>query len=49
MVHQGFLRAYTANGFNDKLLARLQHILYRCASEQHGEVNKPRVTVYVTG
>jgi len=29
-VHQGFLRCYTANDFNNRLLTRLQHILYSC-------------------
>ena len=30
MVHKGFLRAYTTNGFNDRLLSKVEHILNRC-------------------
>ena len=49
MVHQGFHRCYTANGFNDKLLSRLEHILYRCANEQKDADSEKPVNVYVTG
>jgi hypothetical protein len=49
MVHQGFHRAYTANGFNDKLLSRLEHILYRCASQQKSAGGDRPVNVFVTG
>jgi Lipase (class 3) len=30
LVHQGFLNTYTRNGFNDRLLSKVQHILNRC-------------------
>ena len=49
MVHQGFHSCYTANGFNDKLLSRLEHILYRCANEQKDAGSEKPVNVYVTG
>ncbi|PSC73217.1 DEAD-box ATP-dependent RNA helicase 50 isoform A [Micractinium conductrix] len=54
LVHRGFLTAYTANNFNERLLGRLEKILYRCAldhreeAEERGGEEKP-VQVYVTG
>lgn len=57
-MHSGFLKCYTANGFNERLLGRLQHILYRCAEGRGADANgggggsrgeeKP-VQVYLTG
>jgi hypothetical protein len=49
MVHQGFHRCYTANGFNDKLISRIESIIYRCASEQQEAGTENPVKVYVTG
>jgi hypothetical protein len=49
MVHKGFHASYTANGFNDKLLARLEHILFRCANQQKEAGTDKPVNVYVTG
>ena len=48
-VHQGFHACYTANNFNERLLSRLQHILYRCTANQQEAGSEKPVTVYVTG
>ncbi|KAI7844547.1 hypothetical protein COHA_001905 [Chlorella ohadii] len=49
LVHSGFLCAYTANGFNERLLSRLESILFRCTSERAESGNERPVNVYVTG
>ena len=34
MVHRGFMHAYTHNGFNERLLAKVEYIVNRCQSAQ---------------
>lgn len=34
MVHRGFLNVYTAEGFNDRLLSRVEHIISGCQLSQ---------------
>ena len=46
MVHEGFHAAWTANGFNRRLLGRLQHIVGLCTEGKDSD--KP-IDVYVTG
>ncbi|KAL4431079.1 hypothetical protein ABPG75_006335 [Micractinium tetrahymenae] len=48
MVHKGFIDCYCANDFNEKLLSRIEHILYRC-SRRAGENTQRPVRVVVTG
>ncbi|KAL4431078.1 hypothetical protein ABPG75_006334 [Micractinium tetrahymenae] len=48
MVHKGFIDCYRANDFNEKLLSRIEHILYRC-SRRAGEGTQRPVRVVVTG
>jgi len=59
MVHQGFLKAYTVNNFNDRLLGAVESILNRCVAAQMEDQARPDggtpppmqrpVQVYVSG
>lgn len=44
MVHRGFLNVYTAEGFNDRLLSRVEHIISGCQLSQKKKVEKARAT-----
>lgn len=48
MVHVGFLKAYTRNAFNDRLLGKVNHILNRCQLASSTPSTTP-VKVYLTG
>lgn len=48
MVHKGFLHGYTHNGFNERLLSRLQHILFACTGSGTCTPSRP-VNIIVTG
>ena len=50
LVHQGFLKAWRLNGFSERVIGRLSHILYRCADQQAAAGGAARpVQVYCTG
>ena len=49
MVHQGFLKAWQLNGFSERVIGRLSHILYRCADQQAAAGTERPVRVYCTG
>jgi hypothetical protein len=56
LVHQGFLKTYTKNGFHDRLLAKIEHILNRCqapldssSSETEPHQPRPPIKVMLTG
>lgn len=49
-VHGGFLKSYQTAQFNERLIARVEHILYRCRQPKEGDPpGGRRVKVYVTG
>jgi len=58
LVHRGFLKMYTKNGFHDRLLSKVEHILNRCQksveaqNKNGGEVKnstRPPIKVMLTG
>lgn len=58
LVHQGFLKMYTKNGFHDRLLNKVEHILNRCQesvekkNKNDGEMksySRPPIKVMLTG
>jgi hypothetical protein len=59
LVHQGFLKMYTKNGFHDRLLNKVEHILNRCQESVEAQKNKndgdmknsmrPPIKVMLTG